>query len=178
MILLASCILHWRIEHARDITPASLKLFTLLHPKPDIVVLGTGDDIVHLSEECREFLRKHRIAVEVQRTENAVATYNFLSVEDRIVAGAFCLVTREAVLKKMTVESYEESEVYTEPEVASFESPLKNDEKEPTKSEYQREAKNLQKDKSSVEKQSEDHIEKTRKQKKVSGRVIQSHEKE
>ena len=179
MILLASCILHWRIQHARDITPESLKLFTLLHPKPDIVVLGTGDEIVPLSHECRELLRKHRIAVEVQKTENAVATYNFLSVEDRIVVGAFCLVTREAVLKKMMASDlYDENEPYaTESESTDSANFSQSSETETSENDGGHTEENIEHrhtEASSVEAQKSDDNKKTKKRQNVSGRIIDS----
>ncbi|XP_075257863.1 uncharacterized protein LOC142349903 [Convolutriloba macropyga] len=115
MILLPNAILHWRIYDAKEINPSSLLLFTLLHPKPDILVLGTGDHIVPLSPECKELLKEANISVEVQRTETALATYNFLSVEDRITVGAFCLVSQQSAfttLHSLAEYSAEEDELF------------------------------------------------------------------
>jgi len=110
MILLPQAILHWRIQDPKEITPSSLLVFTLMHPKPDILVLGTGDRIVPLSEESQKLLKDAGIAVEVQRTETALATYNFLAVEDRITVGAFCLVSPQAAFTKLDAIGYESLE--------------------------------------------------------------------
>ena len=71
-----------------DITPNSLLLFSLIHPKIDILVLGVGqsENVSKLSREALDFLRTHNIRVEILPTEHAVETYNYLNNERRLVA--------------------------------------------------------------------------------------------
>ncbi|MGH0188123.1 UNVERIFIED_CONTAM: hypothetical protein FKN15_027731 [Acipenser sinensis] len=59
---------------------------SLLPPPSEILVLGTGDRVERLEPRILEFMKKKRIAVEVQDTANACATFNFLTSERRITA--------------------------------------------------------------------------------------------
>ncbi|XP_031551350.1 NADH dehydrogenase [ubiquinone] 1 alpha subcomplex assembly factor 3-like [Actinia tenebrosa] len=79
---------HWKIHNPNDITPESLKLFTLMDPSIEILVIGTGDKIVQLSPEVHSHLKENKIMLEVQDTRNAAATFNFLLEEERLVGAA------------------------------------------------------------------------------------------
>ena len=83
-------ILSWHVRSVSDITPNSLLLFSLIHPKIDILVLGVGqsENVSKLSREALDFLRTHKIRVEILPTEHAVETYNYLNNERRLVACA------------------------------------------------------------------------------------------
>ena len=83
-------ILSWHVRSVSDITPYSLLLFTLIHPKIDILVLGVGqsENISKLSREALDFLHKHNIRLEILPTEHAVEIYNYLNNERRLVACA------------------------------------------------------------------------------------------
>jgi NADH dehydrogenase [ubiquinone] 1 alpha subcomplex assembly factor 3 len=80
----------WNIERVQDINEQSLSLFPLLEPKIDILVLGTGDH--HMAPDFTktmfEFMKKHKITMEVLPSEQACTTYNFLASEGRIVGAA------------------------------------------------------------------------------------------
>ncbi|NXI59987.1 NDUF3 factor, partial [Chloroceryle aenea] len=52
----------------------------------EILVLGTGDRVERLHPLMLKQMRKCGIAVEVQDTRNACATFNFLISEKRVVA--------------------------------------------------------------------------------------------
>lgn len=73
-----------------DINSDTLVLFTVLEPKLDIIVIGTGDRIDTSScyRKLLPFIHKHRLNLEVLPTEQACATFNFLNAEGRYVAGA------------------------------------------------------------------------------------------
>lgn len=83
-------ILSWHVRNIRDITPNSLLLFSLIHPKLEILVIGVGqsENIPLLSREVLDYLRTNNIRVEVLPTEHAVSTYNYLNNERRLVACA------------------------------------------------------------------------------------------
>ncbi|XP_051766547.1 NADH dehydrogenase [ubiquinone] 1 alpha subcomplex assembly factor 3 [Ctenopharyngodon idella] len=81
-------ILQWNVGRHTDITEESLSLFHLLEPRIEVLVLGTGARTERLDPNVLDFLRKKGIAVEVQDTPNACATFNFLSSERRLVAAA------------------------------------------------------------------------------------------
>ncbi|KAH0630300.1 hypothetical protein JD844_013208 [Phrynosoma platyrhinos] len=51
-----------------------------------ILVLGTGDKVQRLDPAILKLMRQCGIAVEVQDTPNACATFNFLTTERRVTA--------------------------------------------------------------------------------------------
>ncbi|XP_006631220.2 NADH dehydrogenase [ubiquinone] 1 alpha subcomplex assembly factor 3 [Lepisosteus oculatus] len=84
--LLPPAILQWNVGSYKDICEESLALFHLLEPRIEILVLGTGASVERLDPQVLAFMRRKGIAVEVQDTPNACATFNFLCSERRIVA--------------------------------------------------------------------------------------------
>uniref|UniRef100_A0A3B3YTB6 NADH dehydrogenase [ubiquinone] 1 alpha subcomplex assembly factor 3 n=1 Tax=Poecilia mexicana TaxID=48701 RepID=A0A3B3YTB6_9TELE len=52
----------------------------------DILVLGTGSKVERINPSVLALLKRKRIALEVQDTPNACATFNFLNSERRLVA--------------------------------------------------------------------------------------------
>ncbi|KAM9443678.1 NADH dehydrogenase [ubiquinone] 1 alpha subcomplex assembly factor 3 [Clarias gariepinus] len=81
-------VLQWNVGSHEDITVESLSLFYLLQPGVEVLVLGTGARTERLDPNVLSFIRKKGIAVEVQDTPNACATFNFLISERRITAAA------------------------------------------------------------------------------------------
>lgn len=67
-----------------------MRLFCALEPKLELLVVGTGDEEVtpELTNRLRDIMKKYRIPVEVLKTEAAVATFNFMNAESRLVAAA------------------------------------------------------------------------------------------
>ncbi|XP_065605497.1 NADH dehydrogenase [ubiquinone] 1 alpha subcomplex assembly factor 3 [Cyrtonyx montezumae] len=84
--LLPRAILQWNVGSHRDISLQSLALFRLLEPRIEILVLGTGDRVEYLHPDLLRQMRLCGIAVEVQDTPNACATFNFLTSEKRLTA--------------------------------------------------------------------------------------------
>ncbi|XP_030898223.2 NADH dehydrogenase [ubiquinone] 1 alpha subcomplex assembly factor 3 [Melopsittacus undulatus] len=84
--VLPRTILQWNVGSYRDISHESLSLFRLLEPRIEILVLGTGDRVERLPPAMLKQMRECGIAVEVQDTPNACATFNFLTSEKRMVA--------------------------------------------------------------------------------------------
>ncbi|XP_035376536.1 NADH dehydrogenase [ubiquinone] 1 alpha subcomplex assembly factor 3 isoform X2 [Electrophorus electricus] len=85
-VVLPPAILQWNVNSYKDITLESLALFYLLEPRIEMLVLGTGAHTERLDPSILSFLRRKGIAVEVQDTPNACATFNFLSSERRVTA--------------------------------------------------------------------------------------------
>ena len=108
-------VLSWNVGSCQDINEASLSLFCILEPKigqiafcyskikrcsvtskfslfflwwTDILVIGVGDVGQKLNPDVIRYLRSLKIGVEIMPTERACATFNFLNVESRCVAGA------------------------------------------------------------------------------------------
>ncbi|CAM2116552.1 unnamed protein product [Caretta caretta] len=86
--IIPRAILQWNVGSYQDITEESLVLFRLLEPRIEILVLGMGDKVERLEPDVLKFMRECGIAVEVQNTPNACATFNFLTSEGRATAAA------------------------------------------------------------------------------------------
>ncbi|KAL6060955.1 ERCC4 domain-containing protein [Balamuthia mandrillaris] len=78
----------WNVSSLQHLTPESLMLATLLYPSVRILLLGTGSRMQYLPGEFYEYMRHHKIALEVMSTSNACGTFNLLNQEDREVAVA------------------------------------------------------------------------------------------
>lgn len=80
----------WNIGTFKEVNEKTLSLFTVLEPKIDVLVIGTGDEQItpDISKGIIQFMRKHRINVEVLPTDQACTTFNFLNEEGRMTAAA------------------------------------------------------------------------------------------
>ena len=78
----------WKVDTWKDITIESLQLFTVVVPRIEIILIGTGDRIEFMPPIIRQYFRKHNIGMEVLDTRNACSTFNFLLEENRVVAAA------------------------------------------------------------------------------------------
>ncbi|XP_045931797.1 NADH dehydrogenase [ubiquinone] 1 alpha subcomplex assembly factor 3 isoform X2 [Micropterus dolomieu] len=77
-----------KVGSYKDITEESVSLFHMLEPRIEILVLGTGARLERINPSVLALLRSKGIAVEVQDTPNACATFNFLTSEKRAAAAA------------------------------------------------------------------------------------------
>ncbi|KAF9978750.1 hypothetical protein BGZ73_000760 [Actinomortierella ambigua] len=64
------------------------KVFELMDPRPEIMVVGTGKAFAPLSPAVRSVIRSLGMHVDMMSTANAAATYNMLAEEGREVAAA------------------------------------------------------------------------------------------
>lgn len=64
-----------------DVDKLAWGVLDLVWPKPDLLILGTGPNIMPVSRETRQHLNDLGIRVEVQDTRNAAAQYNLLATE-------------------------------------------------------------------------------------------------
>lgn len=80
----------WNVRNFEDVNEKSLSLFCVLEPKIDVLVIGSGDNVItpKFSAGIISFMRKYNINVELLPTEQACTTFNFLNGEGRIVGGA------------------------------------------------------------------------------------------
>ena len=85
----------WNVEGPQDINEDSLSLFTILDPKIDVLIIGYGDNSSQSGKRTFPVdtsiimkMRRKGINVELLTTENAIATYNYLVEEGRVVAAA------------------------------------------------------------------------------------------
>ncbi|XP_029287177.1 NADH dehydrogenase [ubiquinone] 1 alpha subcomplex assembly factor 3 [Cottoperca gobio] len=86
--VLPPAILQWNVGSYKDITEESVSLFHMLEPRIEILVLGTGARVERINPSVLALLKRKGIAVEVQDTPNACATFNFLISERRAAAAA------------------------------------------------------------------------------------------
>ena len=86
--LLPHSVVQWNVGSHQDITEGSFSLFWMLEPRIEIVVVGTGDRTERLQPQVLRAMRQRGIAVEVQDTPNACATFNFLCHEGRVTGAA------------------------------------------------------------------------------------------
>ncbi|KAF9102557.1 hypothetical protein BGX27_010962 [Mortierella sp. AM989] len=64
------------------------KVFELMNPRPEILIVGTGKTFGPLSPAVRSVIRGLGMQVDMMSTANAAATYNMLAEEGREVAAA------------------------------------------------------------------------------------------
>ncbi|ETI20009.1 hypothetical protein G647_09024 [Cladophialophora carrionii CBS 160.54] len=65
-----------------DFPPSAFGLLTLLYPKPDLLIFGTGRQLHMLSKDTRRYLSEELgMKVDVMDTANAAAAYNLLVME-------------------------------------------------------------------------------------------------
>ncbi|ODN04420.1 NADH dehydrogenase [ubiquinone] 1 alpha subcomplex assembly factor 3 [Orchesella cincta] len=86
MVIFPRTVLGWDVSGIEDVTPESLALFSVLEPRPDVLVIGIGDKGAKLPIETLQFLRRKKFNIEVLATEHACTTFNFLSGEGRCTA--------------------------------------------------------------------------------------------
>ncbi|KAM7402128.1 hypothetical protein PAMP_017395 [Pampus punctatissimus] len=84
--VLPPAILQWNVGSHKEITEESVSLFHMLEPRIEILVLGTGARLERINPSVLALLKSKGIAVEVQDTPNACATFNFLTSERRVAA--------------------------------------------------------------------------------------------
>lgn len=83
----------WSVDaDPRAMTPGDFKAFLDRADKPDMVVLGLGDRLVHPPAEVRKAFREAGVGLEVLDTATACRTYNLLAGEARRVCAALIAV--------------------------------------------------------------------------------------
>ncbi|GCB80878.1 hypothetical protein scyTo_0022722, partial [Scyliorhinus torazame] len=86
--VIPQALLQWNVGSYKDVNEDSLSLFYILEPKIEILVLGLGERSQRLDPKLLLFMKNKGIAVEIQDTPNACATFNFLMSERRCTAAA------------------------------------------------------------------------------------------
>ncbi|KAF9143393.1 hypothetical protein BGX30_000547 [Mortierella sp. GBA39] len=71
-----------------DTAKEIFKVFELMNPRPEILIVGTGKAFAPLSPAVRAVVRNLGLQVDMMSTANAAATYNMLAEEGREVAAA------------------------------------------------------------------------------------------
>jgi NADH dehydrogenase [ubiquinone] 1 alpha subcomplex assembly factor 3 len=115
VILFQNSFLQWKVRSVEELKPEDLSIFSLLYPLLDIVIVGTGENMImdrEKIEAIRQYLKSHGIACEIMKTVDAAPTFNFLNSEGRHVAAALLTVEPVPLEEKNPIE--ETTEVSTE----------------------------------------------------------------
>ena len=88
LVLLPRLWACWRPTMLKEITAESLSLFTIVHPKPRVVILGCGESMQWLDPAVTKALSDDGIYIDVMDTMSAASTFNVMNAEDRDVACA------------------------------------------------------------------------------------------
>ncbi|KII67442.1 NADH dehydrogenase [ubiquinone] 1 alpha subcomplex assembly factor 3 [Thelohanellus kitauei] len=89
LFILPPVLFSWKVLTADGITPASLLLPSIVHPKIDIVIIGTGSSHRCIPHETIVWLKNNKLEYETNSTPLAVKSYNGLRASAKLVAGAF-----------------------------------------------------------------------------------------
>ncbi|CAK1592798.1 unnamed protein product [Parnassius mnemosyne] len=88
MAIFPRTVLSWQVRGSYEVSEDSLRLFKLLEPKIDLLVVGLETSERRAVNLVFRAARAAQLNVELLPTEHACSTFNFLSAEGRSVAGA------------------------------------------------------------------------------------------
>jgi uncharacterized protein len=94
ILALPSGIEAWNVASAAAISPAALARLIAEAAAIEVLLVGTGDEIVPLGKEARAALEAAGLYPELMQTGAAVRTFNVLLSEERAVAAALIAVER------------------------------------------------------------------------------------
>lgn len=83
MIMFPRTVLAWNVNTVEDITENSLRLFILMEPKPELLLIGTGNELVTLDliDRIYKILKPYNLAFEMLKTDRVcVCTSSRLNV--------------------------------------------------------------------------------------------------
>ena len=92
ILALPSGVHAWAVTEAREIDAASLAPVFAAAPEIDLLLIGTGPEIVFLPDALRQRLKAAGIGLDAMQTGAAARTYNILAAENRKVAAALVAV--------------------------------------------------------------------------------------
>lgn len=92
ILALPSGIYGWNVESAADFNSKAFAALIGDATDVEILLIGTGDDLVPITPELRALFREHSIQADSMSTGAAVRTFNVLLAENRAVAAALIAV--------------------------------------------------------------------------------------
>ncbi|MFH6782412.1 MULTISPECIES: Mth938-like domain-containing protein [Methylobacterium] len=92
ILVLPSGVRAWDVTAPDGITPETLSPLLAEASAVDLLLLGTGADIVFVPDALRHHLKAAGIGLDVMQTGAAARTYNILMAENRKVAAALVAV--------------------------------------------------------------------------------------
>lgn len=91
MLIFPRSVIGWNIGEAAGINEASLTLFKVIDPRPDIIVLGLDQKYPRDAPFLVDFeriMKELKIKYEIHHVKHACTTFNFLNAEKRYCVGA------------------------------------------------------------------------------------------
>jgi uncharacterized protein len=82
------------VADAADLTPSDFELLIAEKDQIDMLLVGTGRDVMPLPKDLALHLRISGLGFEVMNTNAAVRTYNVVMAEDRRVAAVLIAVDK------------------------------------------------------------------------------------
>jgi uncharacterized protein len=92
LMCLPSGIYAWDVEGPADIEPGAFARLVTEAQDIEILLIGTGADLVAISPDLRALFRQNGISADSMNTGAAVRTFNVLLSENRAVAAALLAV--------------------------------------------------------------------------------------
>ena len=80
----------WNVTDASEIRPHTLEVMNFVKPRPDYLIIGTGEETIQLEDSFHEHFRRMGISVDTCPTFEACSTFN-MCVEDRYNVAAALL---------------------------------------------------------------------------------------
>ena len=90
--MLPSGVHAWPVSDVSQLTDADFAPVFKEAEAIGFLLIGVGQDMVHLPEKLRWRLREHRLTADVMTTSAAARTFNVLLAEDRRVAAALIAI--------------------------------------------------------------------------------------
>ncbi|KAF2822723.1 hypothetical protein CC86DRAFT_300802 [Ophiobolus disseminans] len=75
-----------------DVRDGSWGVLELVHPRPDLLIIGTGPSVIPIAPAVRQYLNGLGLRLEIQDTRNAAAQFNLLATERGVGQVAAALV--------------------------------------------------------------------------------------
>jgi uncharacterized protein len=78
----------WNVARVLDVSPRSLAVAHMIKPRPEHLIIGTGDQMENINPSLYAYFARRGISIEAQSTVHAIAAFNMLVREGRPVAAA------------------------------------------------------------------------------------------
>ncbi|MFC7050793.1 Mth938-like domain-containing protein [Emcibacter nanhaiensis] len=82
----------WEVTSKEQLSPESFARIVEMSDELELLIIGTGENMIFLDRNLRSYLEGHGVGVEVMATGAASRTYNVLLLEGRRVAAALIAV--------------------------------------------------------------------------------------
>ena len=82
----------WAVSSKDDLSRESFAPIVEMSDDLELLIIGTGENMIFLNRDLRAYLEGHGIGVEVMATGAASRTYNVLLLEGRRVAAALIAI--------------------------------------------------------------------------------------